>query len=214
MQFSEDIKLRLSLDTNPIAMDRARRKFEYSINSATPAKKIYHLPVGSIEKPPKKPDDIARATERNESKVSAPPNRMISEKRSGPADKFFSDLRCGKLKDEEIMLAQYAHDTARFKFGVGWKTDDEVKIIKGWEEMNETGGILSSKYEAAINRFDLRKLTTVSDTTSHGNPREVELIREMKQVLIDQSDELHSAYIEVVRLEKARLDSINDEIPF
>lgn len=132
MQFSEDIKLRLSLATNPIAMDRARRKFEESINSATPKVKLYVHSVGTIRNPLKKPDDIAKAPERSENKGSANPDRVVSETRLEPTEKFFSDLRNGKLKDEEIMFAQYAHDTARFKFGVGWRSDEEIKRIKGW----------------------------------------------------------------------------------
>src|SRR5690606_20619367 len=45
-------------------------------------------------------------------------------------DKFIEDFENNKLKDEEILLLQYANDTARYKLGTGWQESIEIDNIK------------------------------------------------------------------------------------
>jgi hypothetical protein len=133
-----------------------------------------------------------------------------------PTERYFQDLACGKLKDEEVMLVYYASETARYNLGVGWKTDDEVQRIRGWESLNELGSTLSTQYDQALSRLDLRKLTKVSETTSHGNPRQVTLVNEFKDRLLELPDEFIDKCHEIKARALAAQEkkSFDDEIPF
>jgi hypothetical protein len=106
-------------------------------------------------------------------------------------NKFFNDLQENKLKDEEILLLYYASDTARFKLGTGWKSGAEIENIKTWEDVNDLNSKLSISYDGIIRRFDLKKLTEVTELTSNGNPREVMFISDLQNVLLELPEEVN-----------------------
>lgn len=138
-----------------------------------------------------------------------------SGRRLPPTERFFKDLEDGKLKDEEVLLAYYASETARFSLGVGWRTDEETRRIAEWEELNEFSDTLSKKYEAAIKRFEVRNLTEVSETTSHGNPRQVDFVSELKGQMLDLPDILHIKAEEIIQIElDKKKGGLDNEFPF
>lgn len=138
-----------------------------------------------------------------------------SRRKIEPTDRYFQDLSVGKLKDEEVMLIHYAADTARVHLGVGWRMQEEVARIIEWEKLNELGNTLSKNYEMAIKRLDLRKLLQVSEFTSHGNPRQVTIIKQMQEILLDLPDEFYSKCDEIkVRSSIEQEGGSNTEIPF
>lgn len=171
-----------------------------------------HKPLALREShPPIKLDDPIQKT----ASVRVPVPAPATAGKLGPVEKFLSDLKAGKLKDEEVMILQYAYDTGRAKFGVGWRTSEEVARILGWEEINDVSSILSKNYDSAIKRLDLRKLTTVSETTSYGNPREVELIHDMQTLIFDLPDYFSEKIAEIVKTDKEKKEQAkDDEIPF
>lgn len=99
--------------------------------------------------------------------------------------RFFNDLMNNKLKDEEVILTHYIIDTAKFRLFTGWQEDDEIKNIKVWEDVNGINNTLSSKYESALRRFEMKKLATVSAVTSGGNPKELQISEELQDELLD-----------------------------
>lgn len=102
------------------------------------------------------------------------------------------------MKDEEIILLHYSIDTARLKLGVGWKSTGEVKNIKTWEEINSLNSKLSSQYDAVIRRFDLKKLTEVTEVTSYDNPREITLVSDLINILMELPEEINLKIEEVL----------------
>jgi hypothetical protein len=148
--------------------------------------------------------------------------KKIEETNSNTAqvNKFFKDLQEGKLKDEEIILLHYSIDTARFKLGVGWKSSSEMENIKIWEDVNLYNSKLSSGYEQVMRRFDLKKLTTVTELTSSNNPREVMLVSDLTNIALDLPEEI-SLKVEKVLDRNARVISSpvsafekEDDLPF
>lgn len=132
-----------------------------------------------------------------------------------PAQRYFLDLANGKLKDEEVMVVHYAVDTARHSLGVGWRVDEEKGRIRDWEELNDLGDVLSKNYENAIRWLDVRKLTSVSETTSSGNPRQVAFDGELKDKFLDMPQEFFDKSAEIVArsLETLAKPTI-DDFPF
>src|SRR5690554_2130141 len=99
--------------------------------------------------------------------------------------RFFNDLMNGKLKDEEVILTHYIIDTARFKLFTGWQEEEEIKNIKVWEDVNGINNTLSSNYESALRRFEMKKLATVSAVTSSGKAKELQISEELQDELLD-----------------------------
>jgi hypothetical protein len=88
-------------------------------------------------------------------------------------------------------LLHYSIDTARFKLGVGWKSIGEKENIKIWEEVHSLNSKLSTGYDEVMRRFDLKKLTEVTELTSNNNPREVILISDLTNLLLELPEEIN-----------------------
>lgn len=130
--------------------------------------------------------------------------------------KFFNDLQRNKLKDEEILLLHYASDTARFKLGTGWKSGSEIENIKTWEDVNDLNSKLSLGYDEIIRRFDLKKLTEVTELTSSGNPREIMLISDLQNILLEIPKEVNLKIEEVLTRNEKTVSTwyTEDSLPF
>lgn len=113
--------------------------------------------------------------------------------------RFYADLIEGKLKNEEVLLAKYIIDTARFKLGTGWQAAGEMENIKTWEDINDLNNTLSNNYDNVMKRLEMKKLISVSETTSHGNPKEMCLIESFVNELLDPSQELLDKFQEVIQ---------------
>ncbi|MFC6269703.1 toll/interleukin-1 receptor domain-containing protein [Frigoriflavimonas asaccharolytica] len=109
----------------------------------------------------------------------------IQPKKYVGKSRFFNDLMNGKLKDEEVILTHYIIDTAKFRLFTGWQEEEEIKNIKVWEDVNGINNTLSTKYESALRRFEMKKLATVSAVTSGGNPKELQISEELQDELLD-----------------------------
>lgn len=57
---------------------------------------------------------------------------------------------------------------------------------------------LSQNYQSVLRRFEMRKLTTVSDVTSHGNPKEVMLLEEVQEELLNLDSDAKNKILETV----------------
>lgn len=160
--------------------------------------------------------DLSALTNPNVDEPKADLPQRASRKKQTSTERYFQDFAEDKLKDEEVMVIYYAADTARFNLGVGWRTDDEVNRIRGWEDLNELGHTLSMKYDQALKRLDLRTLTEVSETTSHGNPRQVTLVEEMKKRLLELPEAFFDKCSEITRraIEAQAKKKFDDDFPF
>lgn len=106
-------------------------------------------------------------------------------KSSGYYTRFLSDIDEGKLNNEELLLVYYILDTAKVKLGTGWQEDPEVRNIREWENIKGLNSSLSNSYNSVLRRFELRKYTEVSALTGSGNPKEVCLIPEIRDKILD-----------------------------
>ena len=117
-----------------------------------------------------------------------------------------------KLKDEEVLLAHYIIDQAKFKLFTGWQEDMEIEKIKVWEEINGINSTLSKKYISALRRFEMKKLVDVSAVTSGGNPKEMQIMEEFQDELLDLPDEISEKIDEVIENNpRTELDNTNNE---
>lgn len=118
-----------------------------------------------------------------------------------------NDLLKGKLKDEEILMLHYVAETAKYKLGTGWQETNEVENIKTWEDINKLDNTLSQNYSAVLRRFEMRKLTTVSDFTIHGNPREVMLLDEVQEEILKLDDQVKDKILKTVSQHQKKRDN-------
>ncbi|MGQ7869610.1 toll/interleukin-1 receptor domain-containing protein [Sunxiuqinia sp. sy24] len=158
---------------------------------------IHPVPVSLIEQ---------KDTEQPNKIVEETPKRII--KKNSYNSRFFKDLEKGKLKEEEIILAKYIIDRNRFKLLAGWQLSEEIEKIKVWEDVNELNDKLSSNYESILTRLEVKNLIEVSALTSHGNPKEFELISEFSNELIDSEEMVTELF------EKIATDNRKEELPF
>ncbi|MDS9467970.1 hypothetical protein RGQ15_10375 [Paracoccus sp. MBLB3053] len=207
------MKYRCNLQTNPVMINRACDKLVAAVSAIKPAAPpqtprlqlaVSNSNQNSIKPPPQKPSPPPAQS----STVQGSANRRLT-----PDEKFFSDFEEGKLKDEEVLLIHYASETGRFSLGVGWRTDEERKRIAEWEELNQYSDTLSKKYESALSRLEVRNLTSVSERTSHGNPRQVDFVDGLKERMLDLPDSLHERALEIIQRDLETKDKA-DENPF
>ena len=138
--------------------------------------------------------------------------RSSSKPTNRDSSRLFTDLRNGKLKNEEILLIHYIIDTGRFKLGTGWQEPKEIENIEAWEDVHGLDNILSKNYPKALKRFEMRALTEVSELTSSGNPKELALLENVREELLDLPDEIQESILKVV--ENIRAKDEDDSLPF
>jgi hypothetical protein len=152
-------------------------------------KKVLRFDEFTNEKPAK--EKIINETDQNEKKTT--PKKYAGKSR------FFNDLMNNKLKDEEVILAHYICETAKFKLLTGWQEGQEVEDIIVWEDVNGINNTLSANYDGTLRRFAMKKLTEVSAVTGGGNTKEVQITEEFQDDLLDLSDEIQTKILEVVK---------------
>ena len=128
------------------------------------------------------------------------------------SSRLFTDLRNDKLKNEEILLVHYIIDTGRFKLATGWQEPNEIENIQAWEDVNELDNILSKNYSKALKRFEMRALTKVSELTSNGNPKELALLDNVREELLDLPDDIQELILKVIENNPAKEE--DDSLPF
>ena len=138
--------------------------------------------------------------------------RSSSKPTNRDSSRLFTDLRNGKLKNEEILLIHYIIDTGRFKLGTGWQEPKEIENIEAWEDVHGLDNILSKNYPKALKRFEMRALTEVSELTSSGNPKELALLENVREELLDLPDVIQESILKVV--ENIRAKDEDDSLPF
>lgn len=198
--FIESLKKAFEISSNQVLVNQKSKNFITQINSIcknlkitnlTPQKKVVVNDVNSQNNPTK------------EQSISNKGNAIIN---------FFNDLENDKLKGEEIILIQYISDTDKYKLGTGWQIDKEIENIKTWEDINEYNNTLSKNYEKVLRRFEMKKLTSVSEFTSNGNPKEVCIIEELQDRLLDLPNEFNDKFNKVS--ERSNEVNIDDNLPF
>lgn len=185
LEFVESLKEHYDISNNAVFVSQKIRRFIEEVNS-----------IESIVAKETKPSlntsetNLTTPHQKSEHFIEAKPLKKIEESTSDSPQlkKFLTDLQIGKLKDEEILLMYYAIDTARVKLGVGWKSAIEIDNIKIWEDINNLNSKLSTNYDDVMRRYDLKKLTEVSEFTSSNNPREIIFIEQFKELILDSPD--------------------------
>lgn len=234
-EFIETLRANFKITPNQVVINNKRREFLDLVRSISnlPACKtalgakdekikedqVGRKPVSNTSDNPKTVKFENNLSERPNAPVKEPntnPPQRASREKQTPTARYFQDLADGKLKDEEVMLIYYAADTAQHSLGVGWRMDGEVERVKGWEELNELGNTLSTRYEQALRRLDLRQLTEVSEVTSGGNQRQVAIVDEMKERLLDLPEEFLAKSRDISKraLEAEEKKTRDNDFPF
>jgi hypothetical protein len=185
-EFIENLRGSFPISNKAVFVSQKIREFVEKVNSFDIISKqsVAVTPVLNSPKP-LTIIDLPKETEKTSPKKIVETNNNLSQ-----VNKFLKDLQEGKLKDEEIILLHYSIDTARFKLGVGWKSIGEIENIKIWEEVHSLNSKLSTGYDGVMRRFDLKKLTEVTELTSSNNPREVILISDLTNLLLELPEEI------------------------
>lgn len=218
--FIETLRDLFPISTKAVFVSQKIREFIEKVNSFEVPKQS--LPVTQIVKDEKPSNPIILTKIEEKIIVKDSPKKIIeTNSKTSQVNKLFKDLQEGKLKDEEIILLHYSIETARFKLGVGWKSSGEIENIKTWEDVDSLNSKLSSGYDEVMRRFDLKKLTEVTEFTSGNNPREVALISDLTNLLLELPEEANLKIVEALaRNEKIIPESTwntfekEDDLPF
>ena len=111
--------------------------------------------------------------------------------------------------DEEILLIKYIMDLQRGNLYFGWQTEQETSMISNWEDINEMKPYLSSRYNDAVQKFDIRKFIEPCAKTSYGNTKEYR-IRDIFLGLLQSLNDQSMRKIESVIQSKKK----DDRLPF
>ena len=184
--FIESLRIDFNISSNHVLISQKLRFFLESIKS------FKSTVISSTELQPLASNNIAfkdQEIETHEQKVQAKPIVNIT-KNNFLKSRLLADLESDKLKDEDVLLIHYIIETGRFKLGTGWRTSQEIDNIKAWEEVQELNNSLSTNYDNVLTRFEMKNITEVSQTTGHGNPREISVKEEFKNELLNIPDKL------------------------
>lgn len=216
-EFIENLRSSFPISNKTVFVSQKIREFVEKVNSFDIIPK-QSLPVNPVLNSPEPITiiDLPNETEKTSPKKIVETNGNLSQ-----VNKFFNDLHEGKLKDEEIILLHYSIDTARFKLGVGWKSTGEIENIKIWEEVRSLNSKLSTGYDEVMRRFGLKKLTEVTELTSSNNPREVILISDLTNLLLELPEEISLKIEEtlarnerIVQKSSWSFEKEEDDLPF
>ena len=189
--FIDSLRNDYKITSNQVLITQKIRDFIEIIKSfnASSTKKIKEAVV--------KQSVIAEDTTEKFTPIPDKKNASTTKKYVGKS-RFLSDLMNGKLKDEEVILIHYILDTAKFRLFTGWQESMETDSIKIWEEVNKINNTLSSRYESALRRLEMKKLAVISAVTSGGNAKELQITEEFQDELLDLPEEVISKINEVV----------------
>lgn len=227
VEFIETLRESFPISTKAVLLGQKIREFIEKVNSFHVPNESLHISKSNVEETKAVVDliNINQIKETQEKEIAENPVKKNLQKSPhvsignlNHVIKFFNDLQGNKLKDEEILLLHYASDTARFKLGTGWKSGPEIENIKTWEDVNGLNSKLSLGYDEIIRRFDLKKLTEVTELTSGGNPREVMFVSDLQNVLLELPEDVRLKIEEALsRNEKIITQSTwgdEDDLPF
>lgn len=114
-----------------------------------------------------------------ETKPTSAISEKLNESEESIYEEFINAVYNDKLSDIELILINYIIDNGTIDLGVGWKENEQIEHISTWETVNNIKPILSTSYKGAINLFKMRKYLIISEQTSYGNPRMVQLVPEI-----------------------------------
>ncbi|AFU69553.1 TIR_2 superfamily protein [Psychroflexus torquis ATCC 700755] len=190
--FIDSLRTDYNVTTNPVLINQKIREFLDVIgNFNTTA-------TTEIKNETLKKSVIADAIFQGKKETKLTEKSNNSPKKYVGKSRFFNDLMCGKLKDEEVILTHYIIDTARFRLFTGWQESQELDKIKAWEDVNGINSTLSDNYESALRRFEMKKLISVSAVTSGGKTKELQIIEELQDELLDLPTEVGEKINEIV----------------
>lgn len=100
-----------------------------------------------------------------------------------PSKKTLIDLWNTTLPDPCKLFIAYICDNQKSVFGCRWMGEIEVGEIKQWEINNSLDTILSTNYDNCLQFFMDYNFIFPCEFTSHGNPRQYQLHKSMKEFL-------------------------------
>ena len=112
--------------------------------------------------------------------------------------------------EPELLFIQYIIDTDRERLFAGWQSSQEIKLIQGWEEINELNSKLSDEYENVLVKMKIRKFIEPSAKTSYGNIKEYEI----KKAFLHQAHSLNQSSKELLLKIKGQNHSEESDLPF
>jgi TIR domain len=209
--FIELLRTDFSISSNPVLIGQKVRLFLENIKSFKP------IVISIPDLPPVLSNAVSfkdQEFEIPEQIIEVKPIVDRTQLQSGKS-RLMIDLESNKLKDEDVLLIHYIIETGRFKLGTGWRSKPEIENIKVWEEVQELNHSLSTNYEDALRRFEMKNITEVSETTGYGNPRELSIKEDVKKELLNMTDELLSKIDKVFQKnKKTPSNDIIEDLPF
>jgi len=205
--FIESLKTSFGISPSIVLVNQKVKGFLKRIESF---KEIEEKPSSFVPttKTPNKNVVVAKVEKQTDDK---PTINVATKTLKKGSSRLFTDLRNSKLKDEEVLLLHYIIETERFKLMTDWQEFKEIENIEAWEDVNELDKILSKNYPKALKRFEMRALTEVSSVTGGGNPKELSLLDNVREELLDLPEDIQEIISNVVQNNPAK--EVND-FPF
>ncbi len=100
-----------------------------------------------------------------------------------PSKKTLIEMWNNTLPDPCKLFIAYICENQKSVFGCRWMGEIEVADIKQWETSNSLEPLLSTNYDNCLQFFIDYKFIFPCEYTSHGNPRQYQLHKSMKEFL-------------------------------
>ena len=131
-----------------------------------------------------------------ESKITASSN--IVSYNIDLIEKFKKKFENRKFSKEELILFRYMLDNGRDSLQNGSYLNYEIENIKKWEIKENISNDLSKNYEIVLGKLKMNKFTEISKITSEGNSKEVKLIDEITEYLLNLSKKEEQIINEII----------------
>lgn len=103
-----------------------------------------------------------------------------------PSKKTLDELWNTTLPDPCKLFIAYICDNQKYVFGCRWMGELEIEDIKQWETNNSLDSLLSTNYANCLQFFLDYKFIFPCEYTSHGNPRQYQLHKSLKEFLFSE----------------------------
>lgn len=163
---------------------------------------IYKMVIGSYR-------ELRRLSEKTIDLFEQTSRKYTKKETCVTSDNPVANLIIKGFTDPEILLIKYIIDLQRENLYAGWQSEQEIKMIQNWEEINTLSKCLSRGYSDAISKLEIRKFIEPCAKTSYGNTKEYKI----RESFLDSLNTLGQSAID--KIQSVMLDNKDEsDLPF
>jgi len=129
---------------------------------------------------------------------------------TGKSENPVENLIIKRFTTPEVLLVKYILNLERENLFAGWQSEQEIKMIRNWEEINQLNDCLSRNYADVLSKLEIRKFIECCAKTSYGNTKEYR----MKDSFLENLNKLGQAALDKIQTVLEESKDIEPDLPF